>query len=87
MDTLQKFFPLSFKRTDSVANLIIGLLIYVVVAIAAGFIIFLAGKLTGWIPVAGDIIGWILGVIGALADVYCIAGAAIQLLVFFKVLK
>lgn len=87
MDTLQKFFPLSFKRTDSVGNLIVGILIYVLAAIVAGFVIFLAGKITGWIPVAGQIIGWVLGVIGTLADVYCVAGIVIQLLVFFKVLK
>ena len=35
MDMLKKCFPLSFKYTDSVANLIIGILIYLVAGAVA----------------------------------------------------
>lgn len=87
MDTLKKIFPLSFKRTDSVANLIIGLLIYLVAGIIAGALIALSGLITGWIPVIGAIIGWALGIIGAVVDVYVLAGIVIQILVFAKVIK
>ena len=36
MDILKKLFPLSFKMTGSVANLIIGTIIYLVVGIIVG---------------------------------------------------
>lgn len=87
MDALKKIFPLSFKRTDTAANLIIGILLYVVVAIVAGALIFLATMLGGWIPVVGAILGWALGVVGSLIGVYTLAGIVIQILVFAKVLK
>ena len=87
METLKKFFPLSFKRTDTVANLIVGILIYIVVAIVAGAIIWLASLLTGWIPVVGALLGWVFGVIGTVIEVYVVAGIVIQILVFCKVIK
>ena len=87
METLKKYFPLSFKRTETAADLIVGILIYIVAGIVAGAIIWLATLLGGWIPVIGAIFGWALGVVGTLVDVYCIAGIVIQILVFAKVLK
>lgn len=87
MDTLKKFFPLSFKRVDTAANLVVGILIYVVAAIVAGVILALAGLLGGWIPVVGAILGWALGVIGTVIEVYVVAGIVIQILVFTKVIK
>lgn len=87
MATLKKLFPLSFKRTDSVANLIIGILIYLVVGIVAGAAIYLATMIGGWIPVVGPILGWALGVICTVIDVYVLAGIIIQILVFAKVIK
>lgn len=87
METLKKIFPLSFKRTDTVANLIIGILIYVVAAIVAGALIALSTLLTGWIPVLGAIIGWALGIVSSLFGIYVLAGIVIQILVFCKVIK
>ncbi len=87
METLKKIFPLSFKYTGSVANLIIGVLVYLVVGIVAGALIWLASAITGWIPVLGGILGWVLGILGALVDVYVIAGIVVQFLSHFKVLK
>ena len=87
MDTLKKIFPLSFKRTDTAGNLVVGILLYLVVGILAGAVIFLASLIGGWIPVVGAILGWALGVIGGLVDVYVLAGIVIQILVFAKVLK
>lgn len=79
METLKKIFPLSFKYTGSVANLIIGILIYIVVGIVGGLVI----GLTALIP----IINIVCGLLGAIIDVYVIAGIVIQFLVHFKVLK
>ena len=87
METLKKFFPLSFKRTESVADLIIGILIYILTAVIAGAVIWLASLITGWIPLAGALIGWLLRVIGTLIEVYVTAGIVIQILVFCKVIK
>ena len=87
METLKKFFPLSFKRTDTVANLIVGILIYVVAEIIVGAVIGLSTLIVGWIPVVGPIIGWALGVVGSLVGLYVLAGIVIQILVFAKVIK
>ena len=87
MDALKKFFPLSFKYDKDVANLVIGIIVYLIVGIIAGALIWLATLIVGWIPVVGAIIGWILGVISSLIGVYVLAGIIIQILSFCKVLK
>ena len=79
MDILKKIFPLSFKFLDSVANLVIGVLIYLVVGILIGFAI----KLLFLIP----IVGLIFGIVGTLIDLYVLAGIVILFLAYFKVLK
>lgn len=87
METLKKIFPLSWKYTKDVANLIIGILIYLVVGIIAGVLIALSTLITGWIPVVGFIIGLVLGLASSLIGVYVLAGIVIQILVFAKVIK
>lgn len=87
MDALKKIFPLSFKRTDTAGNLIIGILLYLIVGIVAGAVITIATFLGGWIPVVGAILGWALGVVGSLIGIYTLAGIVIQILVFANVLK
>ena len=87
METLKKFFPLSFKWTDSVANLVIGIIVYVVLSIIAGAVIALATFLVGWLPVVGAILGWALGLVGSLVGLYFLAGLVIHILVFCKVIK
>ena len=87
METLKKFFPLSFKRLDSVGSLIVGILLYLVVGIVAGALIWLATFLTIWIPLVGGLVGWVLGIAGALVDIYVLAGIVIQILAYCKVLK
>jgi hypothetical protein len=87
MDFLKNFWPMSFKKNDSVSNLVIGVIVYVVVGIIAGLIIGLAGLLTGWIPVVGPVLGIILSAIGTLVEVYTVAGIVIKFLAYFNVLK
>lgn len=87
METLKKIFPLSFKRTDTAGNLILGILLYLVVGIVAGALIGLATAIAGWIPVVGVILGWALGLIGSLIGLYVLAGIVIQILVFANVIK
>ena len=87
MEALKKIFPLSWKYTKDVANLIIGIILYVVVGIVAGALIALSTLLIGWIPVVGWLVAWALGVVGSLIGVYVLAGIVIQILVFAKVIK
>ena len=87
MEALKKIFPLSWKYTNDVSNLIIGILVYIVVGIAAGALIALATFITGWIPVLGGILAWALRLIGSLIGIYTLAGIIILLLVYFKVIK
>lgn len=85
MDTLKKIFPLSFKYTADVANLIIGILIYAV----GGVILNLLIGLPTMLPFAEGIpgLGLITGMLTSLVGIYCTAGIVIQVLVFTKVLK
>ena len=87
MESLKKYFPLSYKSTDSAKSLLIGILVYVVIGLLAGAAIALGGLLTGWIPVVGTVVGWVLRIAGILVDVYVIAGIVLQLLVYFKVIQ
>ena len=79
METLKKIFPLSFKFLESVASLIIGTLIYLVVGAVASVAIAILSA----IPV----VGWIVGICGGLIDLYVVAGIVILFLAYFKVLK
>jgi ABC-type phosphate/phosphonate transport system permease subunit len=79
MDMLKKFFPVSFSFADTVVNLVVGILIYVV----AGAIVGAVMGIIGLIP----IIGILASIIGYVFGLYCTAGIVIELLVFFKVIK
>lgn len=87
MDTLKKFFPLSWKYSKDVANVIVGILVHLIIGIVAGALIWLSTLIVGWIPVLGALVGWALGVVSAIVDLYVVAGIVIELLVFFKVIK
>lgn len=87
MDKLKKFFPLSWKYTKNTSDLIIGILIHIVAGIVVGALIKLATMITGWIPVLGALIGWLLGIVSSLLGLYVLAGIVLQILVFTKILK
>lgn len=79
MELLKKIFPLSFGLADTVANLVIGIIIYVV----AGAVLSIALGFLALIPLLGIIFNIVL----ALVDIYVLAGIVIEILVFTKVLK
>ena len=79
METIKKIFPLSFKMTGSVANLIIGTIIYLVAEIIVGVVLGLLGA----IPVVGVIVS----LVGALVGLYTVGGIVVMFLYHFKVLK
>lgn len=84
MDMLKKIFPVAFKYKDTGKDLAIGIIVHIVVAIIAGILIWLATALTGWIPVAGAIIGWILGLVSSLIGLYALVGIVLEILAFAK---
>ena len=79
MDLLKKIFPLSFRYAKDIANLIVGIIVYLVVGAVGGLVIWLA---TG-IP----FVGWLVGTLGGILDLYVVVGIVLQVLVFLKVLK
>ena len=87
METLKNLFPLSWKYTKDVANLVIGILIYLVVGLIAGAVIALSSLLVGWIPLLGALLVVVLSLVGGIVDLYVLAGIVIQVLVFTKVIK
>ena len=78
MDTIKKLFPLSFGK-NTVKDLVIAILIYIVLDIVCGFVIGLLGKL--------PLIGWLFGLVGAVAGIYFFVGIVIAVLAYLKVLK
>lgn len=80
MDLLKKIFPVSFNFTDSVVNLVTGIILYVVTGLVVSLVLGLIGKLLAFL-------GIILGLVGGIVDLYCTVGLVLLLLSYFKVLK
>ena len=78
MDVLKQLFPLSFKVKDS-NDCVISVIIYLVVSILFGVVV----AILDFIPV----INVLLGVLGALVGVYCVAGIILSILKITKVMK
>jgi hypothetical protein len=85
MDALKKLFPLSWKYAKDVSNLIIGVIVYLVVGLIAGAVIWLATAIISVIPLIGGLVAWVLGIIGGLVDIYVIAGIVVLVLAYLKV--
>ena len=79
MDLLKKIFPLSFKYTKDITSLIIGIIVHLVVLVVGGFAI--------WVATFVPIIGWLIGALGGVLDLYVAVGAVLQILAFLKVIK
>ena len=78
MDVLKQLFPLSFKVKDS-NDCVISVIIYLVVSILFGAVV----AILDFIPV----INVLLGVLGSLVGVYCVAGIILSILKLTKVMK
>lgn len=79
MDLIKKIFPLSFKYAKDVPNLITGIILYLIAAAVGGFIIWLASLV--------PLVGWLIGSLGSILDLYVAVGVVLQILVFLKVVK
>ena len=81
MDFLEKFFPLSFRKSTQVKDLVIRILIYVVIGFAVG----LVGAVIGLLQIA--VLDVIFGLIGSVVGAYTTAGIVIAILVHCNVIK
>ena len=79
MDILKAIFPFSFTKKDSVASLIIIILIHLVASIVAGALIGILAKV--------PIVNLITGIVGSLVGLYFLAGLVLSILDYCKVLK
>lgn len=79
MDMLKKIFPLSFSFADTIVNLVVGIVIYLVVPALASVIL----GLLAMIPLVGivfAVINWAVGI-------YAFVGLVLLILVYLKVVK
>lgn len=78
MDLLKKVFPFSFGTAD-VAALVIRIIVYLL----AGIVIVFVFSIVALIP----IINILVGLVGAVVELYILAGIVIAILDYLKVLK
>ena len=84
---MKGFFPLSFKYSKDLVSMIWGIIVYLVVAAVAGLLIWLASMLGGWVPIAGNVLGWILRIASIIVEVYTVIGIIVLILAFLKIVK
>lgn len=77
----KKVLPLSYKFTGELIDYILGILIYVAIALVGGIVIGVGAAFLGG--------AWavILGILGGLIEAYVVAGILIESLVQFNVIK
>lgn len=76
---LKKIFPFSYKVTSDVTTLVVAIAIYIVASAVWGVVT----KILGGIPV----LGWIIGIVGAVLWVYCIIGIVLSILEYLNAKK
>ena len=86
MDVLKKIFPLSWKYVADVANLIIGIIIYVVIDLIPWAVGLVFGILPE-IPVITSLINVVMSILGTVIGIYAVAGIVILILVYTKLIK
>ena len=79
MDILKKIFPLSFRFTGSVSNLVIGVIIYLAASAVLGVLLGFVGQL--------PLMKLVADLISSLVDLYSTGGIVIMFLHHFNVMK
>ncbi len=75
MDLVKKYFPVSLRATD-----VIGLVISIIIYLLAPVVLGIVASLLSSIPV----IGWLVGIVMTLVDIYCFVGIVLAVLIFLK---
>ena len=78
---LKNLFPAAYNKSPVGA-----LVTYIIIAIIAGALMWAAGFVTGWIPVVGAVVNWVLRIIATVVSVYVIAGIIVTILVALDVI-
>ena len=79
MEALKKYFPFAFKEKKDVAALVINIILHIVVGAVLGIV----ASLVTWIP----LIGWLIGAIMGLVDLYIFISIVLAVLDYLKILK
>lgn len=85
--TLKKLFPISFNHKNGLINMLIGIILYLVIGAIACALVWLATLLTGWIPVLGGVIAWVLGLVSGLVGLWSLVGIIVLVLAFLGLVK
>lgn len=82
MGTVRKLFPISFMAKEKNANsLVRSILLYVAVIVAY----FIASGVLGFL--FGNMIAWLMGLLGTLVGLYSTCGIVLSVLQFCGILK
>lgn len=79
MDLLKKIFPISFKYAKDVKALAISIIAYFIVGAVGGIVIWLASAI--------PLVGWIVGTLGGILDLYVLIGIVLEVIVHLNVIK
>ena len=85
MRKLRRIFPMSFGYAKNGLSLAIGIILYVLIGVAAAAFVWIASMIAGIFPaLIVSIVGWALGVISTVFGLYVLAGIIILLWAYFK---
>ena len=84
---MKNYFPLSFKYSKGLIDMLVGIIVYLIIAAIAGVLIWVAGMLIDWIPVAGEVLGLILKIVSIVVEAYVLVGIVLLVLAFLKIVK
>ncbi|MBE6730950.1 MAG: hypothetical protein E7564_04595 [Ruminococcaceae bacterium] len=88
MDLIKNIWFFSFKvEKKNASSLVVNLIVWVVAAVLAGLVLWLAAALTGWIPLIGGLIGGIVGFVGGVIEIYSLIGIVLSVLKFLDIVK
>ena len=79
MGVLKQIFPLSFVRKEDVTGLVVNIVIYLAVGLVASLAIA--------ILVHTPLVGFLIGMLGGLVDLYVLAGIVLSVLDYLEMLK
>ena len=79
MDLLKQLFPLSFGKKEDVTGLVVNLIIYLVVGLVASLAIAILSHT--------PLVGFLIGMLGGLVDLYVLVGIVLSVLDFLDMLK
>ena len=83
METLKKYFPLSFQSLKNLSDLIINVLIQILAAALVEIVLKIVSKIIGKIP----LLNLSPGLVGAVVGLYFIVGIVLAVLNYKKLLK